>query len=259
MALHQRCALAARRRCVFPPPPPQRAGSCRALTGRPPHPVVCHRASGVSPERTPRAAMKAAARRPARQPLADTAKRSFGRQQASCSICRCARREPSIAVAARSPAAACRRRRRHRFCTRRVRTQCRPAPAWRSQPRIDLRPGLARRRGAGRRRCDGPGDLLQCIAPSAACRRRRRRHIRAARCRSLPCAAICITGTMSRGNQRDTDRARAQKRAEKNGKPSAKDKDGLWVAGCWLAARRHWPCAVHVPNLRRSPAAARLI
>ncbi len=31
---------------------------------------------------------------------------------------------------------------------------------------------------------------------------------------------------MSRGNQRDVDRARAQKRAEKTGKP-AKEKDGL--------------------------------
>lgn len=32
---------------------------------------------------------------------------------------------------------------------------------------------------------------------------------------------------MSRGNQRDTDRARAAARAEKAGKPTAKDKDGL--------------------------------
>ncbi len=32
---------------------------------------------------------------------------------------------------------------------------------------------------------------------------------------------------MTRGNQRDTDRARAAKRAEKAGKPTAKDKDGL--------------------------------
>ncbi len=35
---------------------------------------------------------------------------------------------------------------------------------------------------------------------------------------------------MSRGNQRDTDRARAQKRAEKAGKASAKEKDGLTAA-----------------------------
>jgi hypothetical protein len=35
---------------------------------------------------------------------------------------------------------------------------------------------------------------------------------------------------MSRGNQRDTDRARAQKRAEQSGKPSAKEKDGLTAA-----------------------------
>jgi hypothetical protein len=32
---------------------------------------------------------------------------------------------------------------------------------------------------------------------------------------------------MSRGNQRDVDRARAAKRAEKSGKATAKDKDGL--------------------------------
>jgi hypothetical protein len=32
---------------------------------------------------------------------------------------------------------------------------------------------------------------------------------------------------MSRGNQRDTDRARALKRQEKAGKATAKDKDGL--------------------------------
>jgi len=32
---------------------------------------------------------------------------------------------------------------------------------------------------------------------------------------------------MSRGNQRDTDRARAAKRADKAGKATAKDKDGL--------------------------------
>ncbi len=32
---------------------------------------------------------------------------------------------------------------------------------------------------------------------------------------------------MTRGNQRDIDRARAAKRAEKHGKPTAKDKDGL--------------------------------
>jgi hypothetical protein len=36
---------------------------------------------------------------------------------------------------------------------------------------------------------------------------------------------------MSRGNQRDTDRARALKRAEKGGgKATAKDKDGLSAA-----------------------------
>lgn len=32
---------------------------------------------------------------------------------------------------------------------------------------------------------------------------------------------------MTRGNQRDIDRARAQARKEKAGKPSASDKDGL--------------------------------
>lgn len=32
---------------------------------------------------------------------------------------------------------------------------------------------------------------------------------------------------MTRGNQRDVDRARAAKRGEKFNKPSAKDKDGL--------------------------------
>lgn len=32
---------------------------------------------------------------------------------------------------------------------------------------------------------------------------------------------------MTRGNQRDVDRARAKKRADKTGKPTAKDKDGL--------------------------------
>lgn len=35
---------------------------------------------------------------------------------------------------------------------------------------------------------------------------------------------------MTRGNQRDTDRARAAKRAEKAGKLTAKDKDGLTKA-----------------------------
>lgn len=32
---------------------------------------------------------------------------------------------------------------------------------------------------------------------------------------------------MTRGNQRDVDRARAQKRAGKHGKQTAKEKDGL--------------------------------
>eukprot|EP00877_Chromochloris_zofingiensis_P003984 jgi/Chrzof1/13587/Cz08g03100.t1 len=35
---------------------------------------------------------------------------------------------------------------------------------------------------------------------------------------------------MSRGNQRDVDRARAAKRKEKAGKETAKDKDGLTAA-----------------------------
>ena len=32
---------------------------------------------------------------------------------------------------------------------------------------------------------------------------------------------------MTRGNQRDVDRTRAKKRADKNGKQTAKEKDGL--------------------------------
>lgn len=40
-------------------------------------------------------------------------------------------------------------------------------------------------------------------------------------------ACRCATAKMTRGNQRDTDRARALKRSEKAGKATAKDKDGL--------------------------------